>query len=923
MKKTMFWLIFIFMMSTPIFCQEYPLDIVTEEQSNLSWNFNNLVKDSLNVICYTKNFEQSTYLFLQFLDFEGNLLLGDQGVLLDSTYIGDITNYHVSMDTDHNIYVTWSVSNYNSTVKLQKISQNGLVLWEQAKRITPVSYTGNVTYLKSVPDTNQGVFLVWHNTDQGEMQFAHYNDNRTLLSSMNSYGITNCKLNTIPQENLTFMTHSDNNLKYYKITPQLTKSLINQNTYPFTIEQINMLTEDDCIYIIYNNINGNDIYISKLNSNFSNEWNTLLPLNGSIDVEKFLFKKDSNQGIFASVFYKNYNNNQSSGMLYKINSEGNLLWNSSGIEAYQGIIDAYYSHFSTSSNSQGDIAITYPFTEGSVNSLKLKIFTETGDLISEQTVSDMPSDSKFICDYNQDKILVVWANYRNFLKFKIFSEQGNDLLETPKFLNSDIYLYNPLNIKTNYGDNVYNILFSSFKGCGVDVYYQSLNNFDSIYPNPVKLPLQTDKVIYFDYLKAFNGFDNSIFAYLSKISNEYFIHCYQASATGTSRYLACQFTSDNTKDFIVSNHYTQPLLFWQANNNIYCQKINPDNNPAFNISGKLVVSEASLISISNNVMLYKKNNAFYIYIFNNEADPIYPENQEILLSDVSIDSKELKIYSSDNRIIVSYLNNIGINTYLQIIMLSLNNNDLIITNPYIVSTNLSSQNYIVYFNDSLYMAYRDNNFKLKKINIENNSLITDYIEEINNNLVQSCFSLSRFIMANQNLNIIFKSEDDLVIVNKNLALANNYFSYYDINSITVSNVYDILTTNGSNYYIISKTTYQDTPGIQCIFLQNLNQMLSTEEPQVTLKTLSSYPNPFNPSTTINFCLKHSSKVDLSIYNIKGQKVKNLIRQNLSTGNHQIQWDGLDSNNKKQSSGVYFVRLKTDDKVETHKILLIK
>jgi hypothetical protein len=178
-------------------------------------------------------------------------------------------------------------------------------------------------------------------------------------------------------------------------------------------------------------------------------------------------------------------------------------------------------------------------------------------------------------------------------------------------------------------------------------------------------------------------------------------------------------------------------------------------------------------------------------------------------------------------------------------------------------------------------------------------------------------------MANQNLNIIFKSEDDLVIVNKNLALANNYFSYYDINSITVSNVYDILTTNGSNYYLISKTTYQDTPGIQCIFLQNLNLMLSTEEPQVTLKTLSSYPNPFNPSTTINFCLKHSSKVDLSIYNIKGQKVKNLIRQNLSTGNHQIQWDGLDSNNKKQSSGVYFVRLKTDDKVETHKILLIK
>jgi len=104
MKKTLL-MIFIITMTALIFGQEFPLNIINEEQSNLSWNFNNIIQDSTNIICYTKNFEQSSYLFLQFVDFNGDLKLGEQGVLIDSTYIGDIVSYHVSTDLNHNIYV--------------------------------------------------------------------------------------------------------------------------------------------------------------------------------------------------------------------------------------------------------------------------------------------------------------------------------------------------------------------------------------------------------------------------------------------------------------------------------------------------------------------------------------------------------------------------------------------------------------------------------------------------------------------------------------------------------------------------------------------------------------------------------------------------------------------------------------------------
>jgi len=66
-----------------------------------------------------------------------------------------------------------------------------------------------------------------------------------------------------------------------------------------------------------------------------------------------------------------------------------------------------------------------------------------------------------------------------------------------------------------------------------------------------------------------------------------------------------------------------------------------------------------------------------------------------------------------------------------------------------------------------------------------------------------------------------------------------------------------------------------------------------------------YPNPFNPSTNIKFSLKADSKVALSIYNIRGQKVKSLVNDNMQAGYHSIIWDGRDESGKSVTSGVYF------------------
>jgi len=92
----------------------------------------------------------------------------------------------------------------------------------------------------------------------------------------------------------------------------------------------------------------------------------------------------------------------------------------------------------------------------------------------------------------------------------------------------------------------------------------------------------------------------------------------------------------------------------------------------------------------------------------------------------------------------------------------------------------------------------------------------------------------------------------------------------------------------------------------------------------SLFTLCNHPNPFNPSTTISFSIPKDSKVELIVYNIKGQKVKQLVNDQLPSGEHSVVWDGKDNSNKPVSSGIYFYKLNVDDKIEAvRKCLLLK
>lgn len=85
-----------------------------------------------------------------------------------------------------------------------------------------------------------------------------------------------------------------------------------------------------------------------------------------------------------------------------------------------------------------------------------------------------------------------------------------------------------------------------------------------------------------------------------------------------------------------------------------------------------------------------------------------------------------------------------------------------------------------------------------------------------------------------------------------------------------------------------------------------------------------YPNPFNPSTTIKFSMAKSGLVTLVIYNAIGQKIRTLVNRQITAGNHEVKWDGRDSNGLTVSSGIYFYRISAGSNfTASKKMILLK
>ncbi len=131
---------------------------------------------------------------------------------------------------------------------------------------------------------------------------------------------------------------------------------------------------------------------------------------------------------------------------------------------------------------------------------------------------------------------------------------------------------------------------------------------------------------------------------------------------------------------------------------------------------------------------------------------------------------------------------------------------------------------------------------------------------------------------------------------------------------TFEDQYNVIAGN-EYWYILESVDYSGETQIHGSVILTIPEEGSTPElPQQTV-LLGNYPNPFNPETTIGFMVKENETANLSIFNIKGQKVENI---RFEAGIYNYLWDA-----SSYASGIYLYKLKSESFSEIRKMILLK
>ena len=110
--------------------------------------------------------------------------------------------------------------------------------------------------------------------------------------------------------------------------------------------------------------------------------------------------------------------------------------------------------------------------------------------------------------------------------------------------------------------------------------------------------------------------------------------------------------------------------------------------------------------------------------------------------------------------------------------------------------------------------------------------------------------------------------------------------------------------------------------LEAFFGQNLYDVAA--DPVPTLTALNgAYPNPFNPSTRVDFSLASPGRVKLTIFDVAGRRVRTLLDERREAGHHEVEWQGRNDRGRALASGVYFLRFESEGATEREKLLLLK
>ncbi|RLD11097.1 hypothetical protein DRI50_10365, partial [candidate division KSB1 bacterium] len=132
-----------------------------------------------------------------------------------------------------------------------------------------------------------------------------------------------------------------------------------------------------------------------------------------------------------------------------------------------------------------------------------------------------------------------------------------------------------------------------------------------------------------------------------------------------------------------------------------------------------------------------------------------------------------------------------------------------------------------------------------------------------------------------------------------------------------------LTNAGANSLRLEEVDLRSARNAQVWVKTMVDDDMNLSAAQPASWTLSSYPNPFNSRTTITFDVPEAGDVRVDVVNVLGQSVRTLQDKNLAAGAYKVAWDGKDETGEPVVTGMYIIRLRTNDAQLSRKILYLK
>ena len=167
--------------------------------------------------------------------------------------------------------------------------------------------------------------------------------------------------------------------------------------------------------------------------------------------------------------------------------------------------------------------------------------------------------------------------------------------------------------------------------------------------------------------------------------------------------------------------------------------------------------------------------------------------------------------------------------------------------------------------------------------------------------------------------------NNILIDNAEELYISTYFSFINDEVVNIGEKHDNdIAILGTYFFPESKKMVQRAGS--GVFVYDFDYKLPDLDPEIKqpkTRLFSNYPNPFNPETNISFEIAKDGHVAIDIYNIRGQKVKSLLNDNFTSGEHFTVWNGTDDNGQKMGSGIYLYRMVSDDATLIKKMVLLK